>query len=275
MLLSLARRPAAHRRPPGPPYVLNRDCLSAEGLVAFWPLGAASGHAHYDIVGRGASKLTQNGTMAPAPGPYGEGLAASNTGSASNFLSTSVNPVVTPPFTIAAWVYTTQTASYWNAWAVSFDGTNYHNIYINYPSAGNVGANTFDGLGQESQGTATKNLTTNTWAHITCTWTSNVLRAAFVDGGNKGSNTTSLTPTTPTLTTIGQFPGGFGPMTGRIAHVCAWNRVLSDDAVARLYDPATRWELYWQSRGRFYSFASEAPLSTLKTNSLMLMGIGR
>jgi hypothetical protein len=65
-----------------------------------------------------------------------------------------------------------------------------------------------------------------------------------------GPTASSRTPITDLLT-IGGNTGGEG-WGGTISDVRVYNRALTDTEVWGLYDPVTRWDLYWQPAKRLY-----------------------
>jgi hypothetical protein len=80
-----------------------------------------------------------------------------------------------------------------------------------------------------------------TWHHAAAVFTSNVSRTAYINGGNSGTNTSSLTLNTPTSvvigarynTTLGFYFGG------DIAEVGVWNVALTAEEIASLADGMT------------------------------------
>lgn len=83
---------------------------------------------------------------------------------------------------------------------------------------------------------ATTGATVNTWHHACAVFTSATSRAAFIDGGSKGTNATSNTPSTMTQTVIGKRANAdlLAYFSGRIAEAAIWNVALSDMEVAAL-----------------------------------------
>jgi hypothetical protein len=56
--------------------------------------------------------------------------------------------------------------------------------------------------------------------------------------------------------------GGISGWDGLIADVRIYKRALSDAEVWALYDPRSRWDLYWQPNTRAYSFMSAIAAGT-------------
>jgi hypothetical protein len=76
----------------------------------------------------------------------------------------------------------------------------------------------------------------NTWHHAAGVWAAVNSRAAYIDGGSKGTESTSETPSGLNRTVVGALRQGSNQnfMSGRIALPCIWNVALSDNEVAQL-----------------------------------------
>jgi Concanavalin A-like lectin/glucanases superfamily len=77
----------------------------------------------------------------------------------------------------------------------------------------------------------------DTWTHACAVFTSLSSRAAYMDGGNKATNSTVISAQTLNLTSIGGFSSSSGVlanMAGEVAHVAIWNVALTDIEVAAL-----------------------------------------
>ena len=82
---------------------------------------------------------------------------------------------------------------------------------------------------------STTTFSLDTWHHACGVFASTTSRSAYLDGGNKGTNTTSKTPGTPVNTAIGSRQSLAGQyMSGSIAEMGVWNIALSDAEVAIL-----------------------------------------
>lgn len=91
-----------------------------------------------------------------------------------------------------------------------------------------------DGLAQTSTG-----YSANTWTHAAGVFTSNTSRTAYINGGNTGTNSTSVTPNSLTRTVIGASNTESGVSfyaNARIAEVGIWNVALSAAEIASLAD---------------------------------------
>ena len=76
----------------------------------------------------------------------------------------------------------------------------------------------------------------NVWQHACGVFASATSRSAYLNGGSKGSNTTSNTPINLDRTSIGLSNDSIpdSPFLGQIAEVCVWNVELTDAEVAYL-----------------------------------------
>lgn len=91
--------------------------------------------------------------------------------------------------------------------------------------------------GTSSQADSTGGYSLNTWHHACGVFAAADDRRAFIDGGSKGTEATSRTPTGLDTTAIGAIrisAGNFTPMSGRIAEAAIWNIALTDAEVAIL-----------------------------------------
>lgn len=86
------------------------------------------------------------------------------------------------------------------------------------------------------QADTTSGYSINTWHHACAVGADSTTRAAFLDGGNKGTNAVDLTPANLDRTSIGRR-GSSAPawyMSGYIAEAAVWSAALTDEEVAIL-----------------------------------------
>jgi hypothetical protein len=148
------------------------------------------------------------------------------------YSNTSAGIVTAPPFTIAMWIYPT-----------NLDGTNRGPLTVS-DNAGpgtrywTLQANTTsvrwfagDGGGNSSANTSAAP-TANVWQHWCAVEAATNSRACYLNGANKGTNSTTRTPTAGTWST---FVGS-----AAFSHACrihwlvTWNVALTDSEVASL-----------------------------------------
>lgn len=150
-------------------------------------------------------------------------------------LSVSSAILTGTPLTMAAWCFATSLNT--GNLVLSLGDTVSQNLFILY--AATRGIVVFCGSsGTFTSATSSASPTTNTWFHAAGVFTSPTLRAAYFNGGNKGTDTTSNTPGALNRTSIGaSFKGSTSPadfFAGSIAEACIWNVALTDSEVAAL-----------------------------------------
>ncbi len=145
------------------------------------------------------------------------------------------------PFTVSCWFKTTTLAS--TQTLVSFgsgSSTVYYQLQVG--TDGKIKAISANGgSGTATSSTAT---TTGTWTHATAVFSTGVLRAAYLNGGGKGTNATSISNVAFTNTSIGyaKLNTNVNYFDGEIGHVAIWNIPLTDAEVTSLgggADPRT------------------------------------
>jgi len=153
---------------------------------------------------------------------------------ASNAAIEIAKPIVTgPPFTISAWVRPAAAAATQTIATISDTGV---------PSAQHTliqAGNAFEARSRNTSfetATATGTVSNGVWQHACGVWASNALRAAYYNGGGKGTDTTSVTNPTLDGFAVGVLndssPGA--NYDGNIAHVAVWAAALTDTEVQQL-----------------------------------------
>ncbi len=157
--------------------------------------------------------------------------------SASNYLLYAGVIVSAVPFTVAAWARTSVTGVTQQIFCIDKIGDTTQRFSMTCDSGAKVEALATD-TGTPSAAITTNNFTANTWFHACGVWASATDRRAFLDGGSKGTQSTSVTPAALDRTTIGFLIGGSSPWgnggTGDLAEVAIYNIALSDADVASL-----------------------------------------
>lgn len=137
-----------------------------------------------------------------------------------------------PPFTMASWFRTDNIAVQQILTGFSTSGSANNFFSLSMSSTGAIQA-----TAQTTSGAAATSSTVvgaaNVWHHATAVFTSSASRAAYLDGGGKGTNTTNKSPTAPNRTTISS-PTSSVAMSGRIAEVAIWNVALTDAEILAL-----------------------------------------
>lgn len=163
--------------------------------------------------------------------------------STSNYLSVGSAVSTTLPLTFAAWAYRTGGVTgnpviLGIANAASSANQNYMCLQLDGSSTGGVRAGV-NNTGTAAFAVSTASSSANTWFHAAAVFASTTSRAAYLNGANKGTDTTSKTwGSTPDRTGIGaninSTIGWNFVATGLIAEAAIWSAALTDAEIATL-----------------------------------------
>lgn len=139
------------------------------------------------------------------------------------------------PITMACWFNVDEVGINQVLFSIADTATNSHHHHMRV-SSGDVLAVASADVIQGGDAITSTGITVNTWYHGCGVWTASDDRAAFIDGGSKGTNATSVTPAGLDNTAIGALVriGVIQLMSGRIAEAAIWNIALTDAEVAIL-----------------------------------------
>jgi hypothetical protein len=152
----------------------------------------------------------------------------------NDYLQTSTPPVTTTPYSIALWFKASHGADY-RVLASLDEGLGFDRTYMSLSSSSDTPANTPYGLVSSSVPTETFFTTTtsyssNAWQHLLLVRAAANDHRVYLNGANKGTDTTSITPLTPDRFSIGArgdtSSGGW--FAGLIAYAAVWDVALSD-----------------------------------------------
>lgn len=159
---------------------------------------------------------------------------------ASDVLSVSAAVVTAAPLTFAAWYYPDDLAV--DGTLVTVADASASNHYHQLVCRGTLAGDPVSMKSRDASATTTASSsagasgTTNAWYHACGIVRGAADRSAYFNGGNRGNNTASATPTGLDTTGIGatrdSSPAEY--MSGRIAHVTIWNAALDDREVTAL-----------------------------------------
>lgn len=154
-----------------------------------------------------------------------------------DFIGGSSSPETGVPLTIAAWLYPTTTTINLSAVA-AYTASDGSAAWIGITgSTGQVRAGIRTGGGAFGIALSSISATANAWNHFCGVFASNTSRSSYLNGGNKGTNTTNRALSTLDRLTIGARGTSSGEtefFPGLIAEVGIWEIALADDDVARL-----------------------------------------
>lgn len=155
----------------------------------------------------------------------------------SFFDNTAASPISAYPFTMACWVRSTSATAAQIAMALQDKdtGNNYHQLAIR----GDVGGDLVECISRNTtqvQAQTSSGYTANVWHHIAGVWSASNARAAFIDGGSKGTNTSNVTFASQDSVSVGHAgdstPGN--NIIGQVAEAGIWNVALTDNEIAML-----------------------------------------
>lgn len=235
-------------KPPTGPFALNRDCPQAVGLVCWYPQGGPSGKNNsFDLAG----KYHLSGTNSAATRGDAGQPALTFASASSNALSVSSLPVSTFPLTLAAWARPA-TAHNGSAFglASASGASGFGRKLLYFHPDGTVRLYSQNDSSGSIFISATGGYTTGQWTHGAAVFASSTDYRIFRAGGNKTTSSSSNAFGTPTRVDMGDDNTGGNYFNGDIGECGIWNVALSDDLVARLYDPGTRFELWYPLRSR-------------------------
>lgn len=261
-----SRTRGLYERPPEDDFVLNLDCDSAVGLVAFWPLFGETKGRELDYSRRRNFPLTRTGTVGRGPVPDG-GFGWSNTGSGSNYLQTVATPPVTGyPLTVNFFFLPRTSGEYGaesscvhfgnsagsNYWVLIYDGANgegagAHKVVVDS-----------SGGGQNIQGSTGSLGAAGNVAMATASYASTTSHTTYLNAVGTLSTATVTTPSGWDRYTVGAYRDGggtFNALNGLLWWVTVHNVARSAAQVARAYDGKYRYELAYPLGRRSYSFA--------------------
>ena len=157
-------------------------------------------------------------------------------GSSEFFGSTSL-PTTAVPLTMAGWFYSTDATVEGAILSITKSNDNNH-AFILYAD----GATGGDPVQAVARGGAfdpvptTTGFTANTWHHACAVFASNSSRSVYIDGGSKGTETSTHTPSGVDRFSAGVWdrPTGIWHFPGRLAELGVWTVALTDNEVKML-----------------------------------------
>jgi hypothetical protein len=224
--------------------VTNSPGTLSDGLVGHWSFdGPVTGPTWTDDVsGNGNRGTLQNGPKA-VRGLLGQALEFDGT---DDYVQRNSAVVTGAPFSVCAWVKLDQlpTTRGDSSTIFSIGTTGNSSNWFNLRADGSDGTNTVqfnarDGNPAQIAQTSTT-VTPGVWQHYCGVATSATDRKVYLNAGNVGANTTSVTPSGLNKTAIGVLDVGGLTLAftdGLIDDVRVYNRALSEDEIKRLYNP--------------------------------------
>jgi hypothetical protein len=228
----------------------------SQGLAACWLFNEGCGLQAADSSGGRFNLSMTGGTPDWTAGNHGSAVYF-NSGN-SEYMELDAAPVANFPCTILAWICpddVTQGNYYYPLYIANKDVTNQAwGLLLNYGKDGEVSLVANTNLSWRP--VSTKVLAASQWHQIAGVIAGAGDRRCYVDGGNKGVNTGSITnPSGLNRISVGRAgdstPGYYFP--GKIGCVFIWKRALTDSEIAWLYhEPFAMFDT--DSRAKLLSF---------------------
>lgn len=155
--------------------------------------------------------------------------------------------VTASPLTLACWLNPVSAAVAYGVFAVNDNSTNEFGIRTD--SSGHILAVSTDGT--VSTATTSTAMSAGVWCHACAVISSASARAAFLNGGGKGTNATARTTSGVNQTEIGHTTG-VGFTNGNIAECAIWNIALADAEVLALASGVAAWLIHPEAL-KFYT----------------------
>lgn len=243
-------------RPPTGPFTLNKDCLQAGNLVAWYPFGqAAGGNFAPDMTS--TYHLNDAGVTAPGwnVGKYGEPVIQTLAASAQS-LERASSPIAGSgtSLTLAAWAMPTDNSIVMTMLSCATLASNQGYMLVIVGTAAN------DPFWGQSTGASLTgnaeilNPTFNVWSHYLCNFTTTSSRTAYINGVS-GTNDGVDTGAVSGVNRIGvgairRLAGFQFPFSGMIGESAIWAPEVSTQVIKRLNDPGLRFELWYPLRSK-------------------------
>lgn len=160
-------------------------------------------------------------------------MARSLNGSTDSMANTGGAVLSAVPITMACWFWanTGSMSSSNSLMSLKASGSSHHfRMFVD----NRIYARTYGGSDADASSTNGAAPAVNTWHHGCVVYSAVDARAAYLNGGDKGTNTTSQTPSSINRTYVGNYDGLSGVWNGYIAEAAIWNAALDDAEVLSL-----------------------------------------
>lgn len=153
----------------------------------------------------------------------------------NEYLEAAAAAATAAPLTISAWCYVDDDTR-GNCGASLHDGNGEDAFYFYAHSDNKVRAYTKEGGGTYDYAATSTTFAADTWFHACAVYAAVDDRAAYLNGGGKGTSSDTVEPAGINTTTVGDLGSGFSMYSGRLAEVAIWNVALTDAEVSILAD---------------------------------------
>jgi len=234
------------------PFALNHLSPQAQGLVAWWPMALPGGNTLFDLSGRGFNGALVNG---PTWGADADGNSVLRFDGSDDYVSCG-QVSITGHITLSVWV-SLDALTFHRPFIAKRDDSLSNKVNYAFDKDNNNGEIRFywhDGSQYIVYVSTNAALAINRWYHIVATYETGVTPNLYLNGVAL-NRTVQLGTGLPALvanaadTRLGSFVGASGDdqaLSGFMRDVRIYNRALSDAEVYALFDPTTRYDLYWE-----------------------------
>jgi len=218
--------------------LLNKSHPLARGVVGCWLMNEATGNRVCDLSGNAISLDFYN-SPAWSSGNFGYTVLFDD--SSSQYLQVDDCPIPSTPgeATLIVWFNSDDSGADQALIQVCDKDTynNYHALYLAGDVAGDYLRAATNGTPLFKYATSTKGYTAGKWHQACSVFKGTDYRAAYLDGANKGVETSTVSLSGLDRTAVAGLrdstPGLY--LSGKIAVAMIWNRALSDSEIAFLY----------------------------------------
>jgi hypothetical protein len=191
------------------------------------------------------------------------------------------NTAASEPFTMACWFYCLDNTTWHVLMSLGENGGPAGDFYYLGADGDDAGDNIWaSAFSDPAQGTAktTTGFSASTWHHAAAVFASSSSRSVYLDGGGKGTDSTSVTGISVARTAIGvllrDVVSAGVHLDGSIAEAAVWDAALSDDEVAALAAGINTRHIRPANLKAYWPLLSYNPLSDFTKNGYDLTEVG-
>jgi len=255
------KRPIPFRRPPYP-FQLNKDADLARGLIFWVPCNDTGGNLKEMINGNDGTLNADATRSYGGTGDLDSGLCLTCDGAGDYSSHADHAAINITTYSVSAWGMLTNLTNWRN---LLYKTSSQYGMIFDSSGAWNA---QFNGGSNLAGGT----IVTNTWYQLGYSLESSGGTAVTYQNGTAISSGARANSTAAGALTIGTDLGNTRWWNGGIADVRIYNRVLSPSEYMKLYDPRTRWDIYWVPSSKLYSFPYVSSASQYISRTLLGVG---
>lgn len=267
--MPFVRRQTFDKGRPTGPFTLNKDHPQAQGLKAWWPMWERGGYVHdwsnnlYTLTPSGGVvwRPDQNQQATDTFTRRSHGMVPYFASASSQYLQHAGAVVSSEPLSLVSWCLVDDTVSNYTPLSIGANaGTARHQITL--LAAGRlIRATSINSAGAGADASATRSYMSNEWNHVAAVFVGAADRRVYANGTAKGTDTTNIVVSGLDRTTIGARynAGTLGAfLNGRVSDSRIYNKALADEEVLGLFDPSSRWALYYPLGRKSWMFVGKA-----------------